>query len=986
MAWRAHLDAVLVRRAGEADYLPETDANLAADEGFGPFGDPARDGAELALGFLDPSAPSLPAGTLDLAVIVVRDTLAAKSLACADAPAYPAATVRWEFWNGSRWQALDLLKDETLAFTRSGHIHVKMPPKGITAKIRLESDLTMPQRHWIRARLDRSQYERAPKIRAIRINTVPVEQAETIRDEVLGGSDGSRFQRFALGSRPVLARFAQARDPAERRWLRAVDRGRGLLCVGSSRRSLRPRPQHRHDPHRRRSQRQHSGGLRPQPRRQRRRSRVQDRRRPPRKRRGRTRSARSSTRIDGIDENAVANLLPASGGRDEETLDEARARAPRTIRSRERAVTAEDYEYFAMQAGNVARAKALALFHPLFPDVQVPGAVTVIVVPDADDPAPEPSEGLLRTVCACLDARRTLTAELFVMKPQYQQVSIDVDLTVADDADVTDVAERLEQSLLDYFHPLRGGDNGLGWPFGGTIYYSKVYQRVFADRDVASIATLTITIDGEAQPACTDVPIAAHALVYLHRPHDLGALPRRGGIMTALEPRFERVPPIPEPPFDPTSLLIDDRSGWQVLSTAGLAGIVVSLCDGSLSLAVSESASRHFTEASGSFGGLVPPSHIALTPDGSVLLLDPVSRRLRRFDPCCCRFVDLPCSSKKPGGGARDLRHPGGIAVCGDQLYIADTGRDGRLASGTSAGRNALRASIRRQNHRVSVFLLPGLELVGHVRPPRQRYPQWQPVAVACDRQHCVWVLDRLNGAIHRFTRSGRPVAVITGLDRPEHLAIDDGDRLFVVDRSLKTDVARLRVFDRSGIEQEAPPSVELAAPSFRPLPFAVHANGAISLDELCTAECPPDSTTFDSSGDPIGVPAPAGPPFATSGVYLSAALDSRTRSCQWHRVVVHGDLPAGTRLRVETFCGDEEYNADMVGGLAVWTRTNITPLTLADAGAALDCLVLSPPGRYMWLRLTLLGNGTATPTVRMLENRVPAVVVAALPPGCLLG
>ena len=167
-----------------------------------------------------------------------------------------------------------------------------------------------------------------------------------------------------------------------------------------------------------------------------------------------------------------------------------------------------------MQAGNVARAKALALFHPLFPDVQVPGAVTVIVLPDADDPAPEPSEGLLRTVCACLDARRTLTAELFVMKPQYQQVSIDVDLTVADDADVTDVAERLEQSLLDYFHPLRGGDNGLGWPFGGTIYYSKVYQRVFADRDVASIATLTITIDGEAQPACTDVPIAAHALVY----------------------------------------------------------------------------------------------------------------------------------------------------------------------------------------------------------------------------------------------------------------------------------------------------------------------------------------------------------------------------------------------------------------------------------------------------------------------------------------
>jgi predicted phage baseplate assembly protein len=220
-----------------------------------------------------------------------------------------------------------------------------------------------------------------------------------------------------------------------------------------------------------------------------------------------------STPIDGIDDTGVGNLLPAAGGRDEETIDEVRARAPRVLRSRERAVTAEDYEYFARQAGSVARARALPLFHPRFPDVPVPGAVSVIIVPDSDDPAPEPSEGLLRTVCACLDSRRVLTAELFVLKPRYQEVSIDVDLVVTDEADVTDVAERIERSLLDYFHPLRGGDDGAGWPFGGTIYYSRVYQRVFADREVASIATLTIAIDGEEQPPCTDVPIARHAIV-----------------------------------------------------------------------------------------------------------------------------------------------------------------------------------------------------------------------------------------------------------------------------------------------------------------------------------------------------------------------------------------------------------------------------------------------------------------------------------------
>jgi predicted phage baseplate assembly protein len=220
------------------------------------------------------------------------------------------------------------------------------------------------------------------------------------------------------------------------------------------------------------------------------------------------------TRIDGIDEPGLGNLRPAAGGRDEESLEAARKRAPRFIRSRERAVTAEDYEYFALQAGNVSRAKALPLFHPQFPDVSVPGAVSVIVVPDSDDPAPEPSEGLLRTVCACLETRRTLTAELFVLKPTYQQVGLTLDLVVTDEADLTEVAERVERSLLDYLHPLRGGEDGQGWPFGGTIYYSKVYQRVLGDRGVGSITSLIVTVDGEDQPPCLDVPLAPHALAF----------------------------------------------------------------------------------------------------------------------------------------------------------------------------------------------------------------------------------------------------------------------------------------------------------------------------------------------------------------------------------------------------------------------------------------------------------------------------------------
>jgi len=510
-AWRAQLDAVLVRAAGAPAYLAVTEANREASDGYAALGDPAREGAELALGFVDVSP--LPAGTLDLAVVVQRDTLAAKSLACGEAPAFPPATLKWEFWNGSDWQSLGLLKDETVAFTRSGHVHLKMSSKGVSARTRLEADPKAPMRYWIRVRLERSQYERAPSILAIRTNTIAIEQAETVRDEVLGGTDGSRNQRFQLASRPVLKDTLrleiQQSDEGYQPWTEVddffgsgprddhfvLDRATGTVLTGDGVNGDIPVAYVRNPDANVIAREYRVGGGR--------RGNVPA---------GAIRTL--MTRVDGIDDNAIHNLQPASSGRDEETLAEARKRAPRVIRSRERAVTAEDYEYFATQAGNVRRAKALPLFHPQFPDVRVPGAVSVIIVPDSEDPAPEPSEGLLRTVCACLDARRTLTAEVFVLKPQYQQVSVSADLVVADDADLTDVAERVERALLGYLHPLQGGDDGQGWPFGGPIYYSKVYQRVFGEPGVASITGLLITVDGEEKPACTDVAIARHALVF----------------------------------------------------------------------------------------------------------------------------------------------------------------------------------------------------------------------------------------------------------------------------------------------------------------------------------------------------------------------------------------------------------------------------------------------------------------------------------------
>ena len=56
----------------------------------------------------------------------------------------------------------------------------------------------------------------------------------------------------------------------------------------------------------------------------------------------------------------VTNPLPARGGADAETLEEAKLRGPQAIKTRYRAVTAEDFEWLALRAsGNVGRAKCL---------------------------------------------------------------------------------------------------------------------------------------------------------------------------------------------------------------------------------------------------------------------------------------------------------------------------------------------------------------------------------------------------------------------------------------------------------------------------------------------------------------------------------------------------------------------------------------------------------------------------------------------------
>jgi predicted phage baseplate assembly protein len=192
-------------------------------------------------------------------------------------------------------------------------------------------------------------------------------------------------------------------------------------------------------------------------------------------------------------------------------------RAPGELRTRDRAVTASDFEVLAEATPGVQvrRAVALARTHPSFPGVQVPGCVTVIIIPESDSPRPQPSEATVRTVCAHLDVHRLLGSEIHVTGPRYRQVRVRTRLTVRPAADLGAVRRNVEDALTTFFHPLTGGDDGTGWPLGGTIYFSLVYRAVLvADPGVAVVEEVVIVLDDEDQPVCTDVPIGPLELLF----------------------------------------------------------------------------------------------------------------------------------------------------------------------------------------------------------------------------------------------------------------------------------------------------------------------------------------------------------------------------------------------------------------------------------------------------------------------------------------
>ncbi|MGQ0839838.1 putative baseplate assembly protein [Actinokineospora sp.] len=440
-------------------------------------------------------------------------------------PKYPPLI--WEAWTGDGWDPCQVTTDETGGLNKSGRIVVHLPKAH-------EASLIDDQRAgWLRVRVieplpGQAAYSSSPVVRGITAGTVGATASavhgEIIEFEELGESEGVPGQRFDLGQTPVLAgshpaTLQVAMDTGWQEWTRVdnfansgpddphyvLDGVAGQVEFGPAvRLEDRLLRQYGAIPPRDamiRMRRYYSGG-----------------------------GARGNVARYAIDTlkgsipfvSGVTNLHPAGGGVDGETLEEAKARGPIMLRTRSRAVTAEDYEAIAREAApEVARIHCLTAGE----DDVAHGAVKVLVVPAAAQKNREllfadlvPAPGTLERIATRLDDVRLVGTRVLVEPARYRGVTVIARLVARTRLDPDEIRMRALERLYAYINPLTGGEDGTGWPFGRRVSHGEVFALLQSVRGVDVVEDVRLfganPVTGERGAEVNRLPVGAGGLAF----------------------------------------------------------------------------------------------------------------------------------------------------------------------------------------------------------------------------------------------------------------------------------------------------------------------------------------------------------------------------------------------------------------------------------------------------------------------------------------
>ncbi|MGI8792825.1 MAG: putative baseplate assembly protein [Acidimicrobiales bacterium] len=442
-------------------------------------------------------------------------------------PDYPP--VVWEAWDGSDWVECDQESDTTGGLNRDGIIVLHLPETHAA-----HAGIVRTAAGWLRCRVLENEewqpaYSASPRISRLDAHTsggtIPAVNAQIITEEIVGISEGTPAQRFLLRHRPVVPSadgyavevselsgwedwtevdsFAQS-GPDDKHF--AIDRSAGEIVFGPSVRLP--------DGTVRGYGKTPTTGL------------------PIRIREYRTGGGRSANVSAGSINSlqtalayvgSVTNRYPATGGTDAETMDNAKLRGPIMLRTRQRAVTAADYESLALE-GSKALARAHAV--PAGEGDATAGGIELLVVPTVEDGEHGSldfsqmlaSDDLMSEVTSYLDERRTMGARLLVRPPSYVGMSIVSQLRGRSRYTTEEIEKASLEALFTYFHPTRGGPEGKGWPFGRPVAVGEVFSVLQKVRGVEYVEDVRLypadPISGTREKAIPRIDLGSHDLVF----------------------------------------------------------------------------------------------------------------------------------------------------------------------------------------------------------------------------------------------------------------------------------------------------------------------------------------------------------------------------------------------------------------------------------------------------------------------------------------
>lgn len=244
-------------------------------------------------------------------------------------------------------------------------------------------------------------------------------------------------------------------------------------------------------------------------------------------------------------------------------------------------------------------------------------------------------------------------------------------------------------------------------------------------------------------------------------------------------------------------------------------------------------------------------------------------------------------------------------------------------------------------------------------------------------------VTRRGSDAIRRYDLAGDDRGTLPArLPGPvDRIAVSKDCAVWVVTREKESGTNLYRLWRAAANEKE------FRAATVSELAEAFSPTGLVAVSEVgfCIESCGPDGLPVRCCYSWYGrcveegeIKPPQAPPREKQGQLLTMPLDSGIPRCKWHRISLDADIPPGTTLAVsvatsETIDGDPQGDPQADPQWQDFPAGFPHPKDWQNVAAgAIDFLVDQPPGRYLFLRMRLTGDGLATPLVRRIRLDFP--------------